>query len=290
MIRKKITRTKGDYMTAILFLLLTVSAWAQDFQYQLEGSFTSPDEVIVNYNIHWNETSSEIQGIYRDNFYAREGPQTVTGSVSSEGRRFRVIFPEEFNGVRSLTFVTPQVGDGNTNIAMTVTTRNAVEATVGTLNSFALMTPRAPGPADNEDTNPCTVGFGVLTGYCGFYSGMVNEILDNNFRCDLLSGGEPRLELAADTYLRLHLRNRPAHNIGAFLPSPITTSVNVSSRQCSPIPGTSFTPNNCKTLNLTGYFFDQASNILFSGTYTITDDINADTCSYSLSLRRERTF
>jgi hypothetical protein len=140
------------------------------------------------------------------------------------------------------------------------------------------------------------IGFGALTGFCGLYGGTLNEISDNRDRCHLLSSGNPKLELAADTVFRLFLNYNPTdpnpqlHNIGAFLPSPESNTINVTSRNCSVLPGTTFVPNNCKNINLNGIFFNQAGTITFNGTYSISDEINADACSYSLNLTREVTY
>jgi hypothetical protein len=102
----------------------------------------------------------------------------------------------------------------------------------------------------------------------------------------------PRLELSFDTFFRLYLNYIPGlpnnvfHVIGPFLPSPMSTSIQISSRACGPLPGTSFVSGNCKTLSLSGIFMNQFHTVTFTGTYSIIDDINGDICTYSLNLRR----
>lgn len=275
-------------MAAFLFLFMTFSVMAQDFQYQLEGSFKTSDEVTVNYDVSWNETLTAIQGIYRDNFYARSGPKIVTGDISPSNRTMNIILPEDVNGARSLTLVTTQTGNGSTSIPMSITVRDNAGGVISSPNGFALMTANNPRKANQG--NECDIGFGVLTGLCGIYSGNFGEILDNNSRCDLLIDGNPRLELAPDTTFRLLLANQPTQIIGSFLPSPTSNNINITSNICEPIPGTSFLPNNCKNINLNGTFFTGASTVSFTGTYTISDVINADSCSYRLSLRRELSY
>ena len=275
-------------MSAILFLFVAFSVWAQEFQYQMEGSFTTPDEVTVNYEVNWNETMTSIQGLYQDNFYARTGPKILTGDVSTTNRTMNVILPEDVNGARSLTLNTTQTGRASSSVPITITVRDNAGGVITAPNGFALMT--ALNPAATNQGDECVVGFGALTGLCGIYAGRFTEVMDTNSRCDLLSGGDPRLELAADTTFRILLTNQPTHNVGAFRPSPIDNTINVTSTVCGPLPGTTFVPNNCKRLNLNGIFFVQASVVTFTGTYSITDNINTDSCSYSMSLRREMTF
>jgi hypothetical protein len=199
-----------------------------------------------------------------------------------------IILPEDVNGARSLTLVTTQTGRSTSSVPITISVRDNAGGVITAPIGFALM--KALNPAATNQTDECVIGFGALTGLCGIYAGTFNEVTDANSRCDLLSGGNPRLELAADTSFRLLLTNLPSQNIGEFLPSPMDNSVNVTSQFCGPIPGTTLTADHCKTLNLNGIFFVQASVVTFTGTYSITDNINTETCSYSMSLRREMTF
>ena len=282
-------------MTVILFLLLSFSAFAQgQFEYRLEGSFDGGpgDSVVINYTISWNETSPTIQGVYQDNYFSQNIPKVVSGTRSDEGRRFTVILPVEVSGVSALRFFTSSENAMSGSIPMEVQTSGEIGNVVNTDTGFALMNslPSAlVDPYTNEDV--CTVGFGALTGYCGLYSGNFNEFSDPANRCNILSGGNTRLELGTDTIFRLYLNyipgvvNNPIHIIGAFLPTPLTNSINVSSTNCGPLPGTSFLPN-CKDLNLSGSFSLQGANIVFTGTYTIRDQVTGESCSHSMILNR----
>lgn len=281
-------------MTVILFLFLAVSAFAQEFQYRLEGTFTS-NATTINYTINWNETSTTLQGLYQDNLFVK-GPTTMTGTVGTTGRTFLAILPTETMGVRQIEIQTGALTTTSGSIPVNITTRNNVGGILDNPSTTALMSTMqaATAPAAN-DNESCVIGFGALTGFCGLFNGTVNEISDNRDRCNL-TGGNPRLELAADTVFRLYLNYIPAdpnpqlHIIGAFLPSPQSNTINVTSRNCSVMPGTSFIPNNCKTLNLNGIFFNQAGIVTFNGTYSISDEINADACSYTMNLTREVTY
>lgn len=281
-------------MTVILFLLLSFSAFAQgQFEYQLQGSFdASPDDpVVVNYSISWNEAGSTLQGIYKDNYFSQDIPKVVSGTTSDDGRIFSVILPAEVAGVKALRFTTAIDNPMSGSIPMTIQTSDAIGGVINTDTGFALMNalPAAlNAPFVEEDA--CTVGFGSLTGFCGLYSGNFNEFSDPTNRCNILSGGNTRLELGTDTFLRLHLNYLPGipgliHNIGAFIPTPVTNSINVSGTNCGPLPGTSFLPN-CKEVSLAGSFSEQGANIVFTGTYTIRDQVTGESCSHSLILNR----
>ena len=284
-------------MTVILFLLLSFSAFAQgQFEYKLDGSFTSNAEtpVIINYSISWNEAGSIISGVYKDNYFSQNIPKVVTGTRSDDGRVFNVIFPAEVGGVKGLRFSSTVTTAMSGSIPMSIQSIDDIGSAVDTDSGFALMS-ALPGAFDNEflEEDACTVGFGSLTGFCGLYNGSFGEIADAANRCSLLSGGNTRLELSTDTIFRLHLNyvpgipNQPIHNIGAFLPTPVTNSINVSSTTCGPLPGTTFEPN-CKEMNLAGSFSEQGANIVFTGTYSIRDQVTGEICSYSMILNRER--
>jgi hypothetical protein len=128
---------------------------------------------------------------------------------------------------------------------------------------------------------------------CGIYDGSFLKIFDSRNRCNLVGNLNPRLELSSDTFFHLYLNYVPGlasnevHVIGAFLPSPISTSIQVSSRTCGPLLGTSFVSGNGKTLSLSGIFYEQITTIAINGTYSIIDEVNGDTCTYSLNLKRE---
>lgn len=289
-------------MTVFLVLFLSISAWAQQFQYRFDGTFqteATPNQdvpTIVNYSLHWNETSSEIQGIYQDNYFSDNQPRMVTGSVSGEGRVFNIILPAPIAGVRQLTFTSSQTGASSGTISIKATTKSNIGSVIDDFSGFAIMslTPGTGSGPDNEEES-CSIGFGALTDLCGLYNGLLNELNDPQNRCDI-AGRNPRLEFSPDTSFRLILdyipgiQNLPMHLIGTFLPSPTTNTITVSRRVCNLLPGTTFAPNNCKTMILSGTFSPLGNNVQFSGIYSINDDTSGESCSYSMNLNRESEY
>lgn len=287
-------------MTTLLFVFWSFLAFSQQFEYQLEGSFqtsTSPEKLTpttINYSIYWNETENDLQGLYQDNFLTLGSPQFLSGTKDFEGRKFNVILPSETYRIRQILLSTPTTEPYSGTTPITIMTKDNVGAVIDNLSTTGIMTytpPPTSVPA--SEAHACVVGFGALTKMCGLYSGSFQEIIDSRNRCDLVGNFNPRLELSSDTFFRLYLNyvpgfpNNEFHVIGSFLPSPMTTSIQISSRTCGPLPGTSFVSGNCKTLSLSGIFMNQINTISFTGTYSIIDDINGDMCTYSLNLRRE---
>jgi hypothetical protein len=302
----KLQGRKEEYMRVLLLLFFAFSVHAQSFQYRLEGSFTTvatPDPsspTIVNYSINWNETSDDVQGVYQDNYFTKNIPRTLTGSVTPSGREMNVILPETVNDVRQLSFAMAVTARATGSVSMNITTRNNIGSTIDQPSTFALLTalPNAFTGTRPQDAGACIVGFGALSGMCGVYNGTFNEARDSNERCNLLANGNPRLEMGTNTSFSFILNyipgvttGRQAHTIGTFLPSPQNNSINIAGRNCGDLPGTSFVQGSCKTLNLNGLFTpDNAGNYQFTGTYTISDDGNGDTCAYTMNLRRETSY
>lgn len=287
-------------MTYVLFLFLSISAFAQEFQYRIEGSFQTtagpgtpgtPDT--VNYSLSWNETSTTLQGLYKDNYFSQQGPNIVSGTVESGGRTMNVILPQPVNGVRLLRFNVAGANTGSTSVR--IATQDNVGRSIDTVSNFALLSSNQAQVAAADDNDSCVTGFGALTGFCGIYNGVFNETSDFSNRCNLLTAGNPRLELGADTVLRLYLNYLPgstpgsSHTIGTFIPSPQTTAINITSRFCAALPGVEFPVGDCKNLNLAGDFRNVESSYSFIGTYTIADEVTGESCSYDMSLTREVT-
>jgi hypothetical protein len=287
-------------MLTIFFLFWSFLSTAQQFEYHLEGSFETrpslqdPTPTTINYSIYWNETENELQGLYQDNVLTLNRPQFLSGSKSQEGRKLNIILPTETYRIRQILLSTPESEPLSGVVSLSIITKDSVGATIDNLSTTGILSytpsPTAPGATDQRG---CEIGFGALTRMCGLYDGSFLKIFDSRNRCNLVGNLNPRLELAPDTFFRLYLNYVPGlvsnevHVIGAFLPSPTSTSIQVSTRNCGPLPGTSFVSGNCKTLSLSGIFYDQVSTISFNGTYSIIDEVNGDTCTYSLHLRRE---
>lgn len=282
-----------------LFFVFSAFSQQQQWQYKLEGSFptrAAPDPAnpaMVNYSLDWNESASEIQGMYRDNYFTNDTPRTVTGTVTTEGRTFTIILPGPVSGVRQLVYTSSQRGAVSGSISMRTVTRDNVGAIVDDHAGFSLMTttPAAAAAPITEDT-PCTLGFGTLTNHCGIFNGLLSEVADTRNRCEV-AGRSPRLELGTDMAMRFifdyvpGVTGLPTHELGSLFPSPTSNTINVTRRECSGLPGTTFEAGNCKTLNLSGTFINQPESLIFIGTYVIADDVNGDNCSYSMNLRRE---
>lgn len=273
--------------------LLSFPVLAQSYQFKLEGSFLAQRDteipVTVNYTIDWNETSSTIQGVYKDNFYAQKGPQVVSGTVTTNGRSFNTILNEEMEGVKSIVINMQGAGIISGTVPITLRAEDNLGTVIELANNPGIMTATDRG---NPQTGNCVIGFGALTGYCGLYAGNFNEVSDNANRCDISSSGQARIELATNTEFHLYSNyinaiNNDFTTIGAFLPSPQSNNVSITGRECGPIPGTTFITGNCKTLNLSGVFYDQASNITFTGTLSMNDEVTGETCTYGLALTRE---
>ncbi|WPU65853.1 hypothetical protein [Peredibacter starrii] len=273
--------------------LLSFPVLAQSYQFKLEGSFSAQRDtdlpVTVNYTIDWNETSSTIQGVYRDNFYAQKGPQVVSGTVTTNGRSFNTILTEEMEGVKSIVINMQGAGIISGTVPLTLKAQDNLGTVIELANNPGIMTATDRG---SPQTGNCVIGFGALTGYCGLYSGNFNEVSDNANRCDISSSGQARIELATNTEFNLYSNyinsiNNDYTTIGIFLPSPQSNNVSITGRECGSIPGTTFITGNCKTLNLSGVFYDQASNITFTGTLNMNDEVTGETCTYSLALTRE---
>lgn len=285
-------------MSAILFLMLAFSVWAQQFQYRLDGSFQSNAQVgtsptIVNYSLSWNETANAIQGIYQDNFFTSGRAMAIAGNRSDSGRTFFLTMPAPANNVRTISFTTNESLDVPGSISTSVITRDNNGGLIDNQSTVSQMSIQpAANIAGTGTTDTCVVGFGALTKFCGLYNGTFTEISDSADRCNLVATGTPRLELGADTVLRMYVNyvpgiaNPPAHILGSFVPSPTTTALNLSKTDCAIPPATTFERDSCRTMTLTG-FFSSSGTGSFSGTYSIIDNETGDACSYNMSLTRE---
>jgi hypothetical protein len=298
-------------MTLILFLLISFSGFAQQFNFKADGTFLtkatpgSPAPTTVNYSISWNETSKSIQGIYQDNYFARSSPMNVTGKITSENRTFTILFPDPINGARQIVMSTGSTGLISGSAPFIIKTLDSVGSVIDNSSSFGLIKlfPDATTATSGAGATPgqetlerkCIIGFGVLSKMCGLYGGLINEIQDSNNRCEL-TGGALKLELGLDSTFRLYpnyiigANTQLAHTIGSFLPSPLSQTISVTRQECEELPGTSFIPGNCRTLILSGTFSNIGNSYYFAGDYTINDNVNADVCRFNLMLNREVSY
>jgi hypothetical protein len=280
-------------MRLMIFLLMCFSAYAQTFQYRAEGSFQTRTQNTVNYSVNWNETATALQGLYRDNYFTQTGASVLTGTVGATGRKMNVILPEAVNGVKSISLTSNYRTSANGPYPIKVATLSNDGETIDSPPVDMALLSAIQESVAQIDSDKCDVGFGVLTGVCGLYDGSFNETSDVNNRCHLLTAGNPRLEIGEDTVIKLYLNyiqgasNQSSHTIGTFPTSPASRNINVTSRYCADLPGTTFSRGNCHTLSLAGDFMTTSTlPDQFVGTYTITDDVTGESCNYSLSVRR----
>lgn len=288
-------------MTLILMLFLSLSAFAQQFHFKADGSFQTraapgaQTPTTVNYTISWNETATDIQGIYQDNYFAQTSPLAVGGTPTANGRTFTIIFPQPVYGVRQIMMKTSSTGFATGSTDFHIRTLDNVGSEIDDFRGFALLASTPQKQETEADETRCVTGFGVLTHMCGLYNGTINEVSDTRNRCNLAAGAV-RLELGDDSVFRFYpdytsnVPDQSFHNLGAFLPSPMTTTISVSRQECGELPGTTFVPGNCRTLTLSGTFNSLGNLRQFTGNYTISDDVNGDRCQYSMVMGREISY
>ena len=76
------------------------------------------------------------------------------------------------------------------------------------------------------------------------------------------------------------------HRVGRIFVDPNSTRIDLISRVCRPLNGTSFGGDDCKRLNLAGTFNIVKEGKHFSGRYTILDEKTNESCRYSLSMNQ----
>ncbi len=273
-----------------LFTLHSIAA-----PYQLKGSFffRGSEKEPVNFNLKWVEKNGRVTGFYSDNRFTDRS--AVTGNVTDHGRTFDVFLPQADGGVKSFSILTSSAGSSETgkNVPLQIVTRDGKGNPLTTAKfeaQFTEITPRETAQA--QEAEPCTEGFGELAGYCGQYGGMVSEEFDSGRMCDLVTLKEVRLEVDNEANIIFHTESpgdrnaREDHLIGR-LPSDMNSkTVDLMSRHCRPLPGTTFPGDDCKRLNLIGTFTSRNGSPHFTGTYSIIDEKNDRSCRYSMTMDR----
>jgi hypothetical protein len=144
--------------------------------------------------------------------------------------------------------------------------------------------------AQRQEASGCQEGFGVLAGFCGMYSGMLTEEMDANKKCDLLAFSNSRLILDENAEMGLALGelseivNPPIHRIGRIFTDPESMRVDLTSRSCRPLMGTTFNGDDCKRMNLVGEFSFEKNVKHFLGYYSIINEKTNELCRYRLSM------
>lgn len=284
-------------MKAFLLLLLTFSSLSFAQGFRMTGNFTlfadtfSP--IRATYTIMWNENNSFIEGRYSDNVLASNAG--VTGTVLNGKRTFQIILPttDAAHGVKSLVIETSDFQGLSANISSSVVAKDVNGFPINSTIVFAQISPDSVGLAQAQTVTHCSTGFGALTGFCGLYSGNMQEQLDTGNVCEL-SG--TRLELSTNGDLSFYfnyngtLRNIPRHNFGSILGTPMSLNINTTVRHCGPLPATQMYSVACQVLHLVGSFQDYGSMKNFSGTYDIRDEVTGNTCRFSFTLVREAAY
>lgn len=261
-------------------------------QFELKGSLGTnvTANKKINFNLKWMEKDGKAAGTYSDNFYAKSA--TVRGISGDLGRIFIVTFPQKNRGVRSITFLASDFQDNISKepIPLSAVLRDEKGKPVSTsVIEATLIPPPVRRVAQRQVASECQEGFGLLANYCGTYSGMITEEVDSN-KCDLLSYPNIRLVLDTNAEIGLSLGDvneivtPPVHRIGRLFTDPESTRIDVTSRSCRPISGTTFNGDNCKRLNLSGNFSLLKNVRHFTGFYSIIDEKNNDYCRYRLSM------
>lgn len=281
----------------LLFLSALVVTWAQDYNYRLEGSFSTElnqNNRPVAFNLSWSEGSEGIRGRYQDNYFTKTG--VVTGTAGDEGRIFNITFPDAQGNAKSMTMVTTQAKATSGEVPLTLTLRNKAGATVAVSNTSGVIN-RAAATGSLREAQEEAAGceLEALSGFCGIYQGSLIETFDSGNRCLLNGAGTIALELSSVGQLRLFTNyinttvNLPAHPLGSVQEAE-NRSITETSRNCGALAGTNFFEANCQRLNLIGSFSGAEESSEFNGTYTITDEVTGEKCSYSLDMVREITY
>lgn len=271
--------------------------FAEIYQYELKGSYKLESSIKkpVKFTLRWSEDKGDIIGSYSDDYFARFAE--VSGEGSYLGRTFIVKFPEEKRGVRSITLLsaTTEAPKTGTTVPVSVITRDVRGnplSTVETKTAFNVLSNQTV--AQLQEETACTEGFGVLSGYCGIYAGLLAEDRDRRNRCNLLFADAVRLELADSGMVYLHLGevneliNTPGHSIGRIPVSPEDRSIDLMTRVCGPLSGVNSSSESCKRIHLNGDFSMEGNDRKFEGTYTITEEGTNMSCLYTLSMNRQQ--
>ncbi len=281
-----------SFLSIIITLVFSFPLWGQE-QFKLEGRFKLGSSRIVKYTMTWKEQEKTLEGTYQDDYFGEEGK--VSGRIDEFGRNFMISFPTETKGVKSINLLSSRAGSRSTGttIPVSLVIRDSRGNPIELAKSSSQLVSINPVIAQKqEEAALCREGFGALQGYCGEYQGTITEKVDRDDQCNLLFAEAVRLELDFSGELNLYLGLRtgvvtiPYHQIGRIPSNPESLSIDVLSRNCAPLSGTSFSNDNCKRLHLIGRFSLRENTRHFTGVYSITDELTNNVCRYSLSMDR----
>lgn len=267
---------------------MSFTSWGAT-HHQMQGLYRVPSfQRPIEFSLEWREDKGQIQGEYKDNHFAPLAK--VKGSVGERGRSFTIMLNEEIHGARTIHLLTSKEKSGQD---ITVPVSIVVRDTKGTPLHNVISDVRLgyqQRPMQAQESKECQEGFGELAGFCGNYRGIVTEDQDKTKSCDLAATGTPILELSKTGEVMIHLGNNPSivvqpmHSVGRVPANFGSREIDVMSRACRPLAGTSFRGDNCKILNVRGSFSRVERGNHFGGTYTITDEKTNRNCVYQLSL------
>lgn len=276
----------------ILFfvLCLSMNLWAQDQQYVLKGSLDKN----IQFTMVWNEYEGRVTGTYEDNFYTKQVP--MRGVAGDLGRILLVTLPVENKGVRTISFLGTDLKGtkGSAMVPVSVVLRDDKGKPVKTTSIEGNLTAMTQTVlAQKQETANCQEGFGDMAGFCGVFAGMLTEEVDTQKKCNLLAYNNARLTLNDQGEMSLSLGDvnavvaNPIHKLGRIPVNPQSTNVDLLTRTCRPLPGTTFKGDDCKRLNLIGYFTITNRGKRFVGSYILIDEKTNQTCRYTLSMDQE---
>lgn len=278
------------FLNFLILSLISSPLWGQE-RFKLQGQYNLGDSRIVNYSLNWSEEGEVLKGTYQDDYFKVEGK--VSGTKNETGRNFLITFMDKTKGVKSISILSSLAGASYTatTIPVSLVTRDEQGNPLEITKSSSQIVSVNPILAQKqEEAALCREGFGQLQGYCGLYQGTITEEVDRENQCNLLFAEAVRLELDFAGELNLYLGLRtgvvdiPYHQIGRIPSNPESLSIDVLSRTCAPLSGTSFANDNCKRLHLIGRFSIRDNTRHFTGVYSMTDELTNNVCRYSLSM------
>lgn len=285
-------------MRLALFLFsLSFSLFAQT-RYSLRGFYSQPGQTSPTpYALNWAESGETIKGLYKDNSIS----ESIQVEIIKKDRMRIFQIPLS----RQVTLMTTLPADNShpKNVPVSVTLEDSDKNLVAaSLVEADFSATQAQAQEDrvsslsSATSRTCVEGFGGLAGYCGTYEGLVVEEQDTANKCALTSQIIPRLFLNENGELGVRvgavstLNPNPVHKIGRIPLNDSRARVDLMSRVCRPLDGTSFNGDDCKRINVTGDFSQNQSNTAhFFGTYVIVDEKTNERCQYRFSLDRNNS-
>jgi len=279
----------------LLVSLFIGNVFAKSELYQLQGNVgVSKNSRPIKFTLNWKENKGIAEGSYTDNFYSIK-PTILRGIAGKNGRIFIATLPDIINGVKTISFLSSdlKIMTGTKKIPVSVVMRDDKGNPITTSAIDGDLSSQTSRVAQRQEAKGCSEGFGALAGYCGEYRGLMTEAGDLNKRCTLTDYSNFRLVIDGYAEVGLVLGesnaliNPPVHVIGRLMANTSSSRVDLLSRQCRPLVGTTFPGDNCKRLNLVGTFSGSETTKHFAGSYTISDEKLNQFCTYSLSVDLE---